>query len=277
MVKYECVTCHKIYKLKGDYNRHLNKKFPCTQKSTQSPHETHNLHVEDKLICNYCHEKFSRSDSLNRHIRDFCKIKKSDDNKKEQLLQKLLTEHETMKQRIQTLEDKNKEYQQIINTQNNTQNIQIKDSTINLNVSAFGNEDLSCISDDTFKKIINKGFQSIPALVDELHFNKNKPQNHNIYISNIRDDYVLVYDGHDWNLKPRKEVLDTLYSDKSNILELKFKELIDKLDKYTIKKFERFINQIDDDNVVNDIKKDLKILLYNRRKMVVETRKLLSK
>jgi len=67
-------------------------------------------------------------------------------------------------------------------TQNNT-----------FNILAFGKEDLSHITDDTYKKIINKGFKSVPALVDAIHFNKDKPENHNIYISNIRDDYILVF------------------------------------------------------------------------------------
>jgi hypothetical protein len=280
MVQYECEKCHKLFTLKGDYTRHLNKKKPCIKKSTTIPHITPkntDLHVEDKLVCNYCHEKFSRSDSLNRHIREYCKVKKSDDDTKEQLLQKLLNEHENMKQRIQTLEEKNKEYQKIINTQNNTQNINIKDSTINFNVSPYGNEDTSFISEETFKKIINKGFNSVPALVDEIHFNKNKPENHNIYISNLRDDYVLVFDGNDWNLETKESVLTNMYYANSDILELKFKEFFDKLDKYTIKKFERFINKKDDDTVINDIKKDLKVLLYNRRKIVSTTRKLISK
>jgi hypothetical protein len=270
----------------------MNRKFPCTPKSHEIPQHAAK---KTEFICNYCNHSFTRKDSLSRHIKDFCQIKKDTDNDKEKLFQKLLQEHEklisdheTMKQEIQNLKKENKKYKQIIhkqtnnthnnthNTLNNTQNINIKNSDLHFNIVAFGNEDISFITDDTFKKILNKGFKSIPALVDELHFNKNKPENHNIYISNLRDDYVLVFDGNDWNLKSRKDVLDTLYYSNSDTLEMKFKELVDSLDKFTIRKFERFLDQKDDDVVINDIKKDLKILLYNRRKTVADTRKLIS-
>jgi len=275
MSSFECQLCHKIFSLKSDYKRHLERKFPCSNKTNKD------VTKNTQFKCNYCEHIFSRKGSLLRHIEKSCPAKRKSDNDKEQLFQKLLLEHEQMKLEIQTLKKENQQFKKInqtIHTQNNNtqNNIKIKDSDIHFNVLAFGNEDVSFISDEIFKTILNKGFNSVPALVDELHFNKNKPQNHNIYISNIRDDYVLVFDGHDWNLKLRKEVMDDLYYGKATFLELKFKELFDKLDKFTIKKFERFINQKDDDETINTIKKDLIMLMYNRRKMVSSTRKLIS-
>ena len=36
---------------------------------------------------------------------------------------------------------------------------------------------------------------SIPALVEYVHFNKDIPEYNNVYISNMRDNYVMIYDG----------------------------------------------------------------------------------
>jgi hypothetical protein len=46
-----------------------------------------------------------------------------------------------------------------------------------------------------YKRILNKGFKSIQEYVNCIHFNSKKPENHNVYISNLRDNYILVYDG----------------------------------------------------------------------------------
>ena len=45
------------------------------------------------------------------------------------------------------------------------------------------------------KTIFHKGFKSVENLTKSLHFDKNRPENHNIYISNIKDNYVMMYDG----------------------------------------------------------------------------------
>jgi hypothetical protein len=53
---------------------------------------------------------------------------------------------------------------------------------------------MSYIVDEVYKKILNKGFKSVPTFVQYLHFNKDKPQNHNGYISNIQTNYAIIYD-----------------------------------------------------------------------------------
>jgi hypothetical protein len=270
MVIYSCERCNKTFDQKYNYLKHLERKNPCKKNKRKiKPTLT-----DDKKQCHYCNKIFSRVDVLNKHLNQgHCEVKKETDNKMENKLMEMIDD---MQKQIQELKAENKKYKQVINNQTNIEHQNNQTNNLNLNVIAFGKEDYSFITNATFKKILDKGFNSIPALVDELHFNKNKPEHHNIYISNIRDDYVLVYDGNDWNLQSRKDVLDSLYYSSSDTLETKFKELFDSLDKFTIRKFERFLDQKDDDNVINDIKKDLKVLLYNRRKVVRETKKLID-
>ena len=84
----------------------------------------------------------------------------------------------------------------------------------------------------------------------------------------MRDKYALVYDGKDWQLREREMILKELIDDKTDILSCKFDEMIEKLDEFTIRKFRRFLDESDDNEVVSQIKDDLRLTLYNNRKMI---------
>jgi hypothetical protein len=235
---------------------------------------------EIKNECKYCHKSFSRQDALSRHIDKYCKAKKSLDDSKEQLFQRLLAEHDELMglmAEVKQLKKENKEFKQIIAQQTNiqTQNNTIH-NTLNIKLVAYGKEDISAIPVQVYKQLINKGFMSVPALVEKVHFDKNKPENQNIYMSNMRDDYILIYDGEDWKLTDKKETLDGLYDEKVYILENKFQELIKELPEPVITKFKRFLDKADNDSTKDGIKKELRLMLYNHRKLVESTRKLIA-
>ena len=47
-------------------------------------------------------------------------------------------------------------------------------------------------------------------MIEKIHFNPKKPENHNVYISNIKNKYAMVYDGNKWNLKNQDETIGDL-------------------------------------------------------------------
>jgi hypothetical protein len=47
------------------------------------------------------------------------------------------------------------------------------------------------------------------------------------------------------------------------------------LSEYTVRKFQRFLNESDDNEVISNIKNDLKLVLYNNKKIPEKTRQLL--
>jgi hypothetical protein len=282
MTKYTCDACGKKFNQKSHYNVHINRKFQCKsspQNSTISPQNSTKT-TEGELVCNYCGKEYSRSDSLTRHITSFCKVKRSNDQKMEEMMimlidlkenaKKMDAENKQNKEEIEKLKKENAKYQKIINNTQNigTQNIQ------NNYIVAYGKENLDKLTFRDYKMIFLRGMNSVPALVEKLHFDKNMPENHNVYISNLRDDYVLMYDGKIWRLKDREDALQQLYEDNSNILETKFEELIAQLDEPTIKMFKRFLIIKDSDNEkIRIIKKELKKILYENRNIVASTRK----
>ena len=173
--------------------------------------------------------------------------------KKDEEIQKNNKHVANLEIKLQKLESENKtkikiNKQQIINGNINTQNTienQLNQQNIintnNIKLLAFGKEDMTHIVDELYKKILNRGFKSVPTLVEHVHFNKNKPENHNIYISNIRTNYVLIYDGIDWKLKEKDDILQQLMDDKTAILTDKFEELLTELDEPSIKKISKVL------------------------------------
>jgi vacuolar-type H+-ATPase subunit I/STV1 len=203
---------------------------------------------------------------------EICKIRLEKDEKMEELMKSLIEMKEELKNNREELKNNKEEIdklkrepKQIVNTQNNNFNIKIV---------AYGKENLDRITEKDFRRILNRGMNSVPELVKKIHFDKNYPENHNVYISNLRDSYVLTYDGNTWKLANRDEALQQLFESKSGILETKFEELIDSLDECTIEKFQNFLEATKDTNqYVQDIKNELKKILYNNRQIIVQTRK----
>jgi hypothetical protein len=282
MPNYKCSRCSKEFSQKCHYKNHINKKFPCKeipQKPSKIPQNNSNI-KKSELVCNYCCKEFSRKDNLTRHIDGYCKVKKANDAKMEEMMtmlielkesnKKIVAENNQNKEKIAKLEVDNTKYKKIVNTQNN---INQQTNNITFKINAYGTEDTSKITVNEYKRILCRGMNSTPALVEKLHFNKNIPENHNVYISNLRDEYVLMFDGKIWRLKDRDDALQQLYEDKSDILETKFEDLIERLDEPTIKMFKRFLKIKDDDEKIRVIKKELKKVLYENREMAMNTRK----
>ena len=85
----------------------------------------------------------------------------------------------------------------INNTTNNNSNNTINNNlTCNIKIQAYGNEDLhEIISEKMIQYLFKKCRMSIQYLTKYVHFNKNKPQFHNIYIPYM----IYVFLNFPWN------------------------------------------------------------------------------
>ena len=83
------------------------------------------------------------------------------------------------------------------NSNNNITNTVINNPTIKL--VNFGSEDLTKISHNVFMETIkSQGAGLYNRAIDGIHFNKDYPENQNIYISDINRGKVMIYKNEKW-------------------------------------------------------------------------------
>jgi hypothetical protein len=77
-----------------------------------------------------------------------------------------------------------------------------------------------------------------------------------------------MFFGNSWQVQERENILQDIVDNKGEMLQLKFNEMVAKLDEPTVRKFRRFLDERDEKEVISKIKKDLKLLMYNKRNVV---------
>jgi hypothetical protein len=117
-------------------------------------------------------------------------------------------------------------------------------------------------------KSLKNGFYSAVHLTEAVHFNPKYPEYHNVYISNIKDKYAMMYDGSKWSLTRKEKLIDKLYENKKNYIENNMDEFIDLLSQNQIKALENWLETDDDHDKIKEIKEMIKLLLYNKRNQI---------
>lgn len=141
-MEYICPNCNKDYCQKSNLDRHLNKKKPCvrtnnilnlahdsTQNTLKNTSKTlkntfnvlensknnklNDLEVknndfketneDNEIKCGYCQAYFSRKTSLKRHLDNYCKAKKQQDDEREEIFQQLLLKDSIIKEKDQQI------------------------------------------------------------------------------------------------------------------------------------------------------------------------------
>lgn len=323
MVNYVCDRCSKQFNHKGDYTRHISRRFPC-KKSTPDDNiitkiqevptkynldeysctsedyiDDNNIDItsdldetssidenssvdNDAIECTYCNKIFSTKSNLKRHHKLYCDGIKTE-KIKELTYKKLMDEMNNMrmamkKQQTEIIKLKkngsDKPQNSISLGDNSTQNITttVQNIANDIKIVAFGKEDLySLLTDDEVKRYLNKGYQSVYELIDYLHFDPNRPEMHNVYISNIKDPYALKFDGERWRTVEKDDVIDQLFDDKACYLNSMFRELRNSLSGKTKIKYSRFMTETEQ-AIIDGLKRDIKLLLYNKRDIPMRTR-----
>jgi len=281
MTIYKCNICSKTFNRKSNYERHINRKFPCkiddklvdnnnsqevsqrvsqrvsqkVSKSITKKKEKKRSNKKQIFICPICDTEFNHKNNYYRHKKHYCKI-----NNKDDLLEKIEQQELEMKKLKETIEKISSEKGKVVYNQTFNNNFTI--------LSHKQQPDLSHLTNNDYLKIMNRGFNSVPKLIEAIHFNPEKPENQNVYIPNIKTKYAMVWNGKKWDLKDRSEIIDDMYEDNSNILIDKMEEFegleLEELKK-KLKKFKRFINEKENTTVKNRIKEEIKLLLYNNK------------
>ena len=282
-MNYECKGCHYQTYVKANYLKHLN-----TQKHilkignvTQTDVATKSINDTDRVnpkspksqqlvngestlptyVCKYCEQSFKFKQSMYRHIKYSCMKNKDEDLKELVRLMNLQLQHkdkqiETQARQIEKLMGKLEIHGSF---NNNTIN--------NYTLLAYRESDVSHLTNDDYRNCYKKINHCVKHLIEKVHFNPSKPENMNIYISNMKDKYLMVYDGINWNLANKTDELDRLYEEKEMMLE---EWLESNPDPVLKDKFMRYLDNKEKDECLNHIKEEIKLLLYNKGKPLIK-------
>jgi hypothetical protein len=217
-MEFQCSLCDYKSTLKSDVVRHINKKKQCCEGQKEV------IEVKIEIRCNNCNKKYATKASLKEHIKNYCK-KKDQEIKG---LKELNEENLKMKDEIEELK---KQMNNIMVasttgniTLNTTNNITDNSTTYNIiMINNYKDTDVSNLDDSVYNKIITKSeevYHIIPDFIDYMHYNKDMPKNHNVYLPNrgSNNKYLLMYVKNDWQPKDIATEVGNIVSDKENIV-----------------------------------------------------------
>ena len=257
MNKFNCECCQFSTHLLANYERHTR-----TQKHLrESTKNQQKVNIPEKKVnkkstffCKYCDKNFAHKQSMYYHIKYSCKQNTDEDLK--ELVRLMNQKIETQAKQIDKLMSK-LEIHGNVNIQNNTVN--------NIQLLAYKNTDISHLTDKDYISCIKQVNYCVKQLIEKIHFNPEKPENMNIYISNIKDKYMMVYDGINWTLSTTEYELTKIYEEKEYLLE---EWLEDNRFPEIKEKFVRYLNNKENDDTLNMIKDDIKLMMYNKKKLI---------
>jgi len=205
-----------------------------------------------KYYCEFCNKRFSRNDSMKRHVIT-CKEKL----KQENLL--LKQENQTLKNNsnsnrnqsadtIYNAESMKNQSAEVINNADTINNINIQNLQLCLN--NYGSENKDIFLDEKYLlDWFEQPFNAIPNIIKKLHFcPKSRPENTNIRINNISNGKAQIYKNGKWNTVMKQELIYDLINECAN-------ELIDTYELYVeegkierMVRFEKFMKQYENDD-----------------------------
>jgi hypothetical protein len=158
-------------------------------------------------------------------------------------------------------------------TQTNT-NVIIGSNNIIIPPVSFGSENFDTIITDEFcKKTMEHGINAIIVFIEHIHLNANHPEFHNCYVSNMRDNHAIIYNNGQWNLVNTNEAIEAMTNKASKFLENKYDKLKKTMTKKAIIQFDSYLNAKQTDTLDKIYNKDLKLMFYNKKNVVIRTRK----
>jgi hypothetical protein len=139
-------------------------------------------------------------------------------------------------------------------------------------IVGYGKEDTSKIDEKYIMSGFKNGYFSPIKLTEAIHFNPKYPEFNNIYIASMKDKYAMCFDGKRWELIDKDELIEKIYEDKKNFIEENLEEYTDKLTNHQKESLDRWLNTNENHEKIKEVKNKLKLLLYNRRDIPLNTK-----
>lgn len=283
-IEHKCNKCGKIFGQKSHLNNHLNRKNPCDMYFGD-------ISLKSNNKCMHCGKIFKKRSDFNRHLKNNCSVLKG----KNDDLRNIYMELHNIKNKCEVYENENKDLKNrinklekqtinqignnnIIGNNNTTNNIT---NNNNIVIVAHGEEDLERVyqNEDEISFMLKKGLQSPRYSICKTNFNRKFPEYNNIYLPDMKNKYVMVYNGKKYVLRDTNEIISELYDRHVEFIEELFrdngKNIPDSKKKALCQLFELLSESKTDPEkkqCIDDITEGIKLLLFNNKDIAIDTR-----
>lgn len=202
MVEYSCPRCGYTTRCITNYKTHLKRKYLCPPTKDDLTldqlieHFNHMIRKTTEYKCDYCVKTFKTPQGKYQH-KQRCKSKpiitqNASKDRMEAMIEKLLDkvtqlEHK-VEQNTNTVTTSNTNNGIVNNTTNITMNVQLRE---------FGHENMAAIPPDFINGCFLKNLD-VRDLLENLHFDPNYPENHNVRLISKKQEIMEFYKNKKW-------------------------------------------------------------------------------
>lgn len=243
-----------------------------------------NNNVEVNYTCD-CGKSFTRQPNLSRHKR-LCKLQPMCTEGAQQPLvfnqlvfqNKMIAEqnkllkkdNEKLKKQISLLLDKNMSNNthndhstNTTNHNNTTNNIETQNVIV---VNSFGSENTEYLTDRIVSRLIQNGpFTCLPKIIEKIHFDPEHPENHNIKVTNQKNNYAKIIKDNKWVTTNKKQAIEKMIQNGYDILEEKYQDNKEAMNDFKKERFENFQHKYENNNkeLMRTMRDEVDITLIN--------------
>jgi hypothetical protein len=262
----QCVYCHKKFTRKNNITQHI--KNNCKIKKEREKEK-------ETIFKNLKNEKIEKENiilklkELEKEKQNMQKMLESEKNNNNVIEKKLNKIENTMTKKIEKLEKKIEKQSKIINQSDNSVK-NINDNSQHLYLVGYNKENLYNLDKKKVIANLNRGYQAPVEMTRLIHFDEDHPENHNIYIPKINEKYGMVFKNDIWKLMDKNDLVDDIYESKRSYIVENLEKFIKEIDPKRLKSLQRFLDSEDNEISIINTKEEIKNLLYENRKMVME-------
>ena len=278
-----CELCAKVFESTSYLNKHLKSK----SHELRRDQDTHLFKCE-------CGRSFCQSAGLSRHRKkcsDYVTRNEPDDsiqvqnqnltkenNEMREIIHKKDQETEKMRERLDKRDREMDELRKQVETlmargtgnttsnRNSHNNTHIENQNVNIVVNSFGNENIEHLTDQIVCKLIQAGpFTCLPKIIERIHFDPEHPENHNIKVTNQKNNYAKIVKDNKWITANKKQAIDTMIQNGYGLLEEKYQDNKESISEFKQERFEDFQEKYadQDKDLMKTIKENVDIAIIN--------------
>ena len=258
-VDFTCNICNKNYASYKSWWNHTNK-FHNKSSDNILKSSDNILKSSDNILkssdnkiynCRKCNKIFYNVKTRWSHEQK-CKINKIDElEEKNKELENTI--NEMKKQFSLIIKEKGKIHhktlQKINNQLNNINNNINNGNIINNTFVKFGDLEYNKILDNNqIKKILNKQFLSLEESIKQIHFNEKLPEYSNFFITNMKDDLAYIFNGNQFISVRKNEMIHELIDIHTKEINLSLEKNKNNLNDKYVTRLEKFLDMLNDDD-----------------------------